>query len=357
MVLKPGEIWSASRPPPPRGPRGYYLAAATLLIAAFVSNLISWAPFARAHFSSCTSPLVCSGGVGSLSTIPIASGGTGQTGQQAALDALVGYTVKGSLMVGNGSDNVQLAVGTNGMFLKADSTDAEGVIYSKVDLADTTNVTGVLADGNVADTITASNYLPLNGGTMLGSIQLDNLGIQGDPSDTNPSCSGSAYHIYADLSENKWKKCQNGVASDLDTAGGTVTVPAMVQTTGMDLNANSIFFNPASGMLCSTEADCTHQFSASTTISNLRARANKDIGGTNHTIELATGSCTSGITLDCGAGDACVTVPSSSSTTPTAADTDGLSVTGGNCVVGKITATGNTNADVIHAISWTVTAS
>ena len=38
----------------------------------------------------------------------------------------------------------------------------------QVDLADPDAVTGVLPDANVADTLTASNYLPLAGGTMTG---------------------------------------------------------------------------------------------------------------------------------------------------------------------------------------------
>lgn len=45
-------------------------------------------------------------------------------------------------------------------------------INGPLDLADLDAVTGVLADGNVADNITAANYLPLAGGTITGNVNL-----------------------------------------------------------------------------------------------------------------------------------------------------------------------------------------
>ncbi len=78
-----------------------------------------------------------------------------------------------------------------------------------------------LTDAAIPDTITASNYLPLIGGELTGSLVTDNLGIEFTESDTNPGCAASEYKIYADLSENKLKKCMNGSATDMDTTGGT----------------------------------------------------------------------------------------------------------------------------------------
>lgn len=61
--------------------------------------------------------------------------------------------------------------------------------------------------------------LPLTGGTMTGQLVLDNLAVEFEESDTNPTCSSGNYTIYADLSEAKFKKCTNGVSADLDTTG------------------------------------------------------------------------------------------------------------------------------------------
>lgn len=45
-------------------------------------------------------------------TVAIANGGTGQTGQTAAFDALAPTTTQGDIIYHNGSDNVRLAKGT-----------------------------------------------------------------------------------------------------------------------------------------------------------------------------------------------------------------------------------------------------
>jgi hypothetical protein len=72
-----------------------------------------------------------------------------------------------------------------------------------------------------------------------GSIVTSNLGVDFTESDTNPTCAAGDYRIFADLSESKLKKCQNGVVSDVDSslhaiqqfaAGGTWTKPADVNS-------------------------------------------------------------------------------------------------------------------------------
>lgn len=86
------------------------------------------------------------------------------------------------------------------------------------------DLSGAATDAQIPDTITASNYLPLAGGTLTGQLGADNLGIEFEESDTNPACAAGNYSLYADLSENKLKACQNGTASDLLTpAGGGIT--------------------------------------------------------------------------------------------------------------------------------------
>ena len=62
--------------------------------------------------------------------LPILNGGTGQTTQTAAFDALAPTTTKGDLIVSNGTDNVRLPVGTDTYSLVADSTQATGVRWS-----------------------------------------------------------------------------------------------------------------------------------------------------------------------------------------------------------------------------------
>ena len=60
-------------------------------------------------------------------TLGIAKGGTGQTTQTAAFDALSPNTTKGDITVRGASNNVRLAVGTDGQVLTADSTATNGV--------------------------------------------------------------------------------------------------------------------------------------------------------------------------------------------------------------------------------------
>lgn len=63
-------------------------------------------------------------------TLSIARGGTGQTGQTAAFDALAPTTTKGDLIVFNGSDNIRVGVGSDGQILTADAAEASGVKWA-----------------------------------------------------------------------------------------------------------------------------------------------------------------------------------------------------------------------------------
>lgn len=64
-------------------------------------------------------PKISGGSTSAVATIPIADGGTGQTGATAAFDALAPTTTNGDLIYHNGSDNVRLAVGAAGKTLKS----------------------------------------------------------------------------------------------------------------------------------------------------------------------------------------------------------------------------------------------
>jgi hypothetical protein len=63
-------------------------------------------------------------------TVAIANGGTGQTTQTAAFDALAPTTTKGDLIVDNGTNNIRLGVGLDTYVLTADSTVAAGVKWA-----------------------------------------------------------------------------------------------------------------------------------------------------------------------------------------------------------------------------------
>ncbi len=71
--------------------------------------------------------------LGYTSALPITNGGTGQTTQTAAFDALSPTTTKGDLIVHNGTDNVRVPVGaTNGHVLTVDSAQSSGVKWAAV---------------------------------------------------------------------------------------------------------------------------------------------------------------------------------------------------------------------------------
>lgn len=64
-----------------------------------------------------------------LATVAIAKGGTGQTTQTAAMDALSPTTTKGDILVDDGTNVVRVGVGTDGQILTADSAAASGVSW------------------------------------------------------------------------------------------------------------------------------------------------------------------------------------------------------------------------------------
>lgn len=110
------------------------------------------------------------GTVATESTVPIAKGGTGQTTQTAAMDALSPTTTKGDLLADNGTNVVRLAVGTDGYALQADSTASAGVAWkvphghkltATYDSAEVNNTT---AETNLLNYTLPANTLGATGG-------------------------------------------------------------------------------------------------------------------------------------------------------------------------------------------------
>ncbi len=113
----------------------------------------NWSTFNNKQATiSATSPVVLTGTVLSVTTIPIASGGTGQVTQTLAFNGLSPQTTKGDIIANNGTDDVRLGVGANGTALIADSGQATGLKWAAVPTSPVT-----VADGGTgATTLTGS---------------------------------------------------------------------------------------------------------------------------------------------------------------------------------------------------------
>lgn len=111
-----------------------------------------------------------------------------------------------------------LVLGGTAAGLRATSTNA---------LTFQSGVTGDIQFFNSSNKITSSGALTMAGLITAGGgltvatgqeLTTSNFGIQFTESDGNPTCTAGMFSIYADLSEMKLKKCNNGAVDDLDTA-------------------------------------------------------------------------------------------------------------------------------------------
>jgi hypothetical protein len=114
-------------------------------------------------------PITTAGEITIGGALNIANGGTGQTSKTAAFDALAPTTTKGDLVVYDGTDNIRLAVGTNGYYLKADSTTGSGLAWDSVAAGGVTSVTAtapLASSGGATPDISLTGIVPIaNGGT------------------------------------------------------------------------------------------------------------------------------------------------------------------------------------------------
>ena len=123
-------------------------------------------------------------------TVAIGNGGTGQTTQTAAFDALSPTTTKGDLIVSDGTDNVRLAVGTNTQVLSADSTAASGLrwvaaggfsggtLTSNLTLATgTTSLVPMTFASGTLNTTAAAGALEYDGKAYYSSVATSTRGV------------------------------------------------------------------------------------------------------------------------------------------------------------------------------------
>jgi hypothetical protein len=97
-------------------------------------------------------------------TLSIAKGGTGQTAKAAAYNALSPTTTKGDIEVFDGSNNIRLAVGTDGQVLAAASAQASGLQWTSPLTNPMTAVGDVIVGG-------ASGAATRLATTLLGDIE------------------------------------------------------------------------------------------------------------------------------------------------------------------------------------------
>lgn len=118
-------------------------------------------------------------------------GGTGQSTQTAAFDALAPNTTKGDLIVYNGTDNVRLAAGTDGQALKANSATATGLEWG----SDTSGLADPGANGVVVRTaLNTTTARTITGTTNQVSVS-NGDGVSGNPTLSLPQDINSSANV------------------------------------------------------------------------------------------------------------------------------------------------------------------
>ncbi|KYG63400.1 hypothetical protein AZI85_05045 [Bdellovibrio bacteriovorus] len=120
-------------------------------------------------------------------TLPIANGGTGQTTAVAAFNALSPLAAKGDVVVNDGTNDIRLAVGTNGQVLSANSAQPSGLQWVTPTNGTVTNVTGtapiVVATGSSTPAISITDAsTSAKGAVQIGAgIAVSSGTISADP--------------------------------------------------------------------------------------------------------------------------------------------------------------------------------
>ena len=164
--------------------------------------------------------------IGADTAVALAANGANASSGNAILGVDASGAAEGAFDVWTEAENTAAAY--------LDQTEADALYQpleaTLTDIADGTiaenlvNTANPWADNEVADSITASNYLPLAGGTLTAELTIDETGIEAQPTDALTDCStfsATGGGIFYDDSEGKFKKCQDNTLSDLDTGGGS----------------------------------------------------------------------------------------------------------------------------------------
>lgn len=174
------------------GTDGYYLRADST-----TGSGLKWDSVASGGGSvtsvTATAPLASSGGttpdISLTGIVPIANGGTGETTDVAAFDALAPTTTKGDIIVFDGTDNIRLGVGAHSYVLTADSTTASGLTWSSVggggsgtttfavtfNNGGTGDASGTSFNGSAARTISYNTFGAANSGANTNITSLDSI--------------------------------------------------------------------------------------------------------------------------------------------------------------------------------------
>lgn len=114
-------------------------------------------------------------------TLDVANGGTGQTTQQAAINALAGAVTAAQFLRGNGTNVVMSAiqaadVPTLNQNTTGSSASCTGNAATATTLQTARNINGVSFNGSADITVADGTKLPLAGGTMTGTITHSDVG-------------------------------------------------------------------------------------------------------------------------------------------------------------------------------------
>ncbi|MEK7610616.1 MAG: hypothetical protein AAB468_02595, partial [Patescibacteria group bacterium] len=152
--------------------------------------------------------------VGSSRTLSIAdaSPGSDEDGTHLAIDAGSGGTIDGSGgdVVINPGSKASGGAGIDGDILLATTVGGNVGIATTAPYAKLSVVGQVVGAYFTATTTAPSTFINAS------TTNITTSSLEFTESDANPGCSSGNYTVYADTSEGKLKKCENGTASDLD---------------------------------------------------------------------------------------------------------------------------------------------
>jgi hypothetical protein len=301
---------------------------------------------------------------GTINTLPINRGGTGQITATLAFNALSPLTTKGDLVSNDGTDDVRVAVGANGTVLTANSAQASGLTWTSpltnpmttqgdiiygdtggaaVRLAAGTSGQVLRTNGVAAPTWSAVGLLPL--GSVIATFP-HLTGAYSTVATTNPDtngfvlCQGQTLasgamsgQVVPNINNNAFLR-GNSTSSNTISGASSVTLAAA--------NIPSLTSSGTSGAGSSHSHGASGLSNSTSSISGTALGA----GGHSHTIQTRTNSA--GGFFISNTGDPGIN-PSSNSTDGVGDHTHSLSGT-----AAAQTISGNTAAEASHTHSVTV---